>query len=147
MSSVKTMQAGLSFFLIIIMICDNWFYRLKALIRNEPFVVPQRFLDQVKDNLKGDYLIGRLISRSVRLKRNAIIHGENALSRVEFVMCDEYLGKVLGCLWTVDLPGRIQCWLSIPIMASLMGEHNGWGKIKFKAPVFRNPPIFAILSP
>ena len=54
MSSVKTMEAGLSF-LDQFHDQDHWFLQIESFDPHEPFVVPQRFLDQVKDTYKGDY--------------------------------------------------------------------------------------------
>lgn len=124
MSSVKTMQAGLSF-LDHYHDQDNWFLQIESFDPHEPFVVPQRFLDQVKDTYKGDYfdwLAYKQVSET-EAECDHLVKRYAAL----IAMCDEYLGKVLDAFDRYDL------WQDTMLIVNtdhgfLMGEHNWWGK-------------------
>lgn len=124
MSSVKTMNAGISF-LDQFHDQENWFLQIESFDPHEPFFVPQRFLDLVNDTYKGDYFdwpAYKQVSETPEecdhlVKRYAAL----------IAMCDEYLGKILDAFDRYDL------WKDTMLIVNtdhgfLMGEHNWWGK-------------------
>ncbi len=124
MSTVQTVQAGLDF-MEKYHDQDQWLLQIEAFDPHEPFYVPQKYLDLVKDTYQGDYFDWPAYKQVSETKEECehLIKRYGAL----IAMCDEYLGKVL------DVFDRYDLWKDTMLIVNtdhgfLMGEHDWWGK-------------------
>jgi arylsulfatase A-like enzyme len=123
MPQAKTVELGLSFMKRNAK-CDKWFLQIETFDPHEPYFVPEKYrklYDYDFSKCTNDWppyapVNDRELSKHYQMLNAALIS-----------MCDEYLGKVLDAMDSLDL------WKDTMLIVNtdhgfLLGEHDWWGK-------------------